>query len=190
MKKFSTMSGLSINEPPINEVVGKDIDIKDRMMELIDNSLRIIAYGSARKSILMETRIVGKEMLVESLLNLLKDEGIKEQLKSLESLKENVSDWRSIDEQIDLITENNIYKILVDNDSEVRSICLLLEDNGDEELDLKLDLNIDNIRNDFDVLDNKILVVSKMIESENYSFNDKLELLRNKLIYANQKNSE
>lgn len=191
MKKFSTMSGLDINEPPINEVVTKEIDIKDRMMELIDNSLRIIAYGSARKSILMETRIVGKEMLVESLLNLLKDENIKEQLKALESLKENVNDWQSIDNEIAKISENNVYSFLVDSDNEVRSLSSMLENMTDDEIDLKLDLSVNKLKEESNDIDRRITLISNMIDSDNYNhISEKLELFRKKLVYVSNGNSE
>lgn len=78
-------------------------DIRYRLLDIIDKTLRIESYGSARKEILMTTKIVNKEMLVDEILrlfNLVSNDSIKE---SLNDLKNYNKDWYSIDNYINTI---------------------------------------------------------------------------------------
>ena len=78
-------------------------DIRYNLLDIIDNTLRIESYGSARKEILMTTKIVNKEMLVDEILllfNIVSNDSIKE---SLNDLKNYNKDWYSIDNYINTI---------------------------------------------------------------------------------------
>ncbi len=78
-------------------------DIRYKLLDIIDKTLRIESYGSARKEILMTTKIVNKEMLVDEILllfNIISNDSIKE---SLNDLKNYNKDWYSIDNYINTI---------------------------------------------------------------------------------------
>ncbi len=78
-------------------------DIRYKLLDIIDKTLRIESYGSARKEILMTTKIVNKEMLVDEILllfNIVSNDSIKENLNNLKNYNK---DWYSIDNYINTI---------------------------------------------------------------------------------------
>lgn len=108
MKKFTNISGAKVGtEPKVdNSKETNELNqIKYSIMGLMDNLLRIQSYGSARKNILPTSKITGQELFVEALLDLLSDKSFKDQIKVLESLKSTNHDWESIDDRINIISE-------------------------------------------------------------------------------------
>lgn len=78
-------------------------DIRYKLLDIIDNTLRIESYGSARKEILMTTKIVNKEMLVDEILRLFNENSKDSIRESLNDLKNYNKDWYSIDNYINTI---------------------------------------------------------------------------------------
>jgi hypothetical protein len=104
MKKFTNMSGAKVGKEPelpkmTNEEV-EEIEFKNMVMKLMDDILSIRSYGSARPEIMIPTKIVGKEMFVEALSELISKKSMKEAVKVLESLKSTNKDWKSIEDKI------------------------------------------------------------------------------------------
>lgn len=113
MKKFTNISNSTVGQPKeikIDEKVEKVNNFKHQILKLMDDFLRIQSYGSARPEIMIPTSIVGKELFIEALQDLLKEKESKEIIQILESLKEKTRDWQAIDEKIDEITEYKINK--------------------------------------------------------------------------------
>lgn len=138
MKKFTTVSGTTVGqekEVKIDEKQQKSLEFKHKVMKLMDDFLTIRAYGSARPEIMMETRIVGKEMFVVALQDLLTSEENKDVIRILESIKENSRDWKAID---DKIAELESMKRNLKLESQISS---LIDKWGDDKDTLELQAN-------------------------------------------------
>jgi len=138
MNKFSKISNQKVNEEP-ELVTDKDKvkleAIKAGINSLIDNFLTIRSYGSARKNILDSTvKIAGKEMFIEALIDFINDKSIEDQLKTLESLKGDTRDWKSIDNKMtelnNLVKENAEFN---NNKKQINKIKTLLDTYSDDE---------------------------------------------------------
>lgn len=124
MRKFTNISGSVVGiEPKPIEISNEDLEInnfKSEVLKLMSDFLSIRSYGSARPEIMIPTKIVGQEMFIEALTDLLSQKSNKEVIKALESLKSENTDWMSIDNKIDDIKsisydvkeEKKIYDIL------------------------------------------------------------------------------
>ena len=128
MKKFSKITNQKINEEPkeVNKIDESDI-LKYKVRSLIDQFLRIRSNGSVDNRYRAgSVTIEGKELLAEAILDLLTDDKKSEQVKILESLKNEVGDWQAIDNKIEslnkektLISNRNKFKSLLENYTEV-----------------------------------------------------------------------
>lgn len=182
MKKFSTTNGIKINDAPKLDNKQPNNDIRNAIMELIDNSLRITSYGSARQEIQATSKITGKEMLVEALINMIKDKETTNAIKSLEMLKENVTDWVAIDANIDVIREKQFsLSFLNGNFDHVKGVIKLMERMTDDNVeplletiyhkfdDNALEFNeslIDNMINTNDYDTKKLITLKTYIQSK------------------------
>lgn len=136
-------------------------DIRYKLLDIIDKTLRIESYGSARKEILMTTKIVNKEMLVDEILllfNIISNDSIKE---SLNDLKNYNKDWYSIDNYIDNIS-------VTEKESSNKTLLNFIETykNFDNELFLELfksKFNKENIISDINSI-NTDKVESEVLE--------------------------
>ena len=109
MKKFSKSIGEKINEEPIIEISKEEKEleyIKCSILKLMDETLTIRTYGSVSPVLTVPTKIAGKEMFVEALIDFISDKSMKDQIKALESLKSTSKDWTIIDTQINSINES------------------------------------------------------------------------------------
>lgn len=135
MKKFTNISGSTVGiEPKPVEVSNEELEIsnfKSEVLKLMNDFLSIRSYGSARPEIMIPTRIVGQEMFIEALTDLLSKKSNKEVIKTLESLKSRSNDWKSIDEKIEDIKSGE-YDI-----KEEKKIYDILEKYGSDEENLK-----------------------------------------------------
>jgi hypothetical protein len=119
MKKFSNITGQKVNQEPKIELKVDESEIfKGRVLDLMDKLLTIRTYGPVdRYQRAGDIKIAGKELLAEALIDLLKQENLKEGTKLLEGLKSEIRDWQIIDEKIEEISSkvnpklNNINKI-------------------------------------------------------------------------------
>lgn len=96
MKKFTNISGSTVGiEPNPVEVSNEELKIshfKSEVLKLMNDFLSIRSYGSARPEIMIPTRIVGQEMFIEALTDLLAKKSNKQVIKTLESLKSRSND--------------------------------------------------------------------------------------------------
>lgn len=108
MKKFSNISKYQVGEEPKNELnqLNEEDLFKMKVRNIMDQFLSIQTYGPIdRYQRAGNIKIVGKDMFLEALLDILNDKSTKEEKKILESLKSSITDWATIDEKIDEIDE-------------------------------------------------------------------------------------
>lgn len=142
MKKFSNITGQKVTEEPKKEVkqLNEEELFKVKLISLMDAILSIRTYGPVdnhqRAGLI---KIAGKEMLVEAILDLLTEKSSKEQTKLLESLKNEVGNWKVIDSKIDFLNrEKALYKSR-------QRFNTLLEKYDSESLVEKVQLDINKI---------------------------------------------
>jgi hypothetical protein len=138
MKKFSSITGQKVNEEPKVEVTKQQEEmdmLKYGILKLMDNCLSIRSYGSARAELLNGSlAISGKEMFVEALLDLMDGKKSDEQIQTLESLKSESNDWKSIDKRIDeIIDYSKRPKLLQEHLPQVKKIKSFLETYSEDE---------------------------------------------------------
>lgn len=143
MKKFTNMSGAKVGKEPelpkmTNEEV-EEIEFKNMVMKLMDDILSIRSYGSARPEIMIPTRIVGKEMFVEALSELISQKSKKEVIKALESLKSDNKDWVSIENKISSLDQTGR------DLKEERKILSIIEKWGSDEETLREYMSLQKI---------------------------------------------
>lgn len=103
MKKFTNISNTTVGQPveiKIDEKQLKIDEFKHQVMKLMDDFLVVRSFGVARPEILIPTKIVGKELFIEALQDLLSSQENKKMIQVLESLKNKTHDWQAIDEKI------------------------------------------------------------------------------------------
>jgi hypothetical protein len=103
MKKFSNISKVKVSEEPKVEVkqLNEEEMFKSKVMNLMEQLLSIRTYGPVDRYLRAGTiKVVGKEMFLEALMDLLKDKSSKDEKQILEALKGSVSDWEAIDSKI------------------------------------------------------------------------------------------
>jgi hypothetical protein len=114
MKKFSTITGQKVAEQPKNEIKITEADIfKSKVMTLMDDFLKVQMIGPiTRYHVAGTMKVVGKELFLEALMDLLDQKSNGEKIKLLESLKNKITNWQVIDESIDELqnTPTGLYK--------------------------------------------------------------------------------
>lgn len=177
MKKFTTISGAQVGqekEIKVNEKEQKLNEFKFQVMKLMDDFLAIQSQGSARPEIMIPTRIVGKELFIEALQDLLAQEDNKKIIQVLESVKENSKDWKSIDDKIEELKETK-RNIKIEN-----KINSIVEKWGSDEGTLELFINDFTKNMKVDKKDQIRKTLENMISLENSEGKKaKLELFRN-----------
>ncbi len=117
MKKFSTSVNQKVNEEPKVEVkkVNEEELFKSKVMDLMDQFLRVQTYGPVDRYLRAgNIKISGKETFLEALMSIMSDKSQKETKAVLESLKGQITDWKTLDNKIselDNISESNIDEI-------------------------------------------------------------------------------
>lgn len=176
MKKFTTISGAQVGqekEVKIDEKAQKINELKFQIMKLMDDFLTIQSYGSARPEIMIPTRIVGKELFIEALQDLLEQEDNKKIIKVLESIKESSKDWKSIDDKIDELKETK-RNIKIEN-----KINSIVEKWGSDHGTLELFLNDFTKNMKLDKKNQILRTLEGMISREQSEVrSEKLELFR------------
>jgi hypothetical protein len=108
MKKFSNISNVKVSEEPKIEVkqLNEEEMFKVKVMNLMEQLLSVRTYGPVDRYLRAgNIKVVGKEMFLEALMDLLKDKSSKDEKKILESLKAEVSNWEVIDSKIDEVNQ-------------------------------------------------------------------------------------
>ena len=104
MKKFSNITGSKVpEEKKVEDVkVNEEGLFKSKVYSLLDDLLVIRTYGPiSRYFNASSIKITGKELFLEALMDLLKEESLTKETKILESLKSSIKDWEVIDSKID-----------------------------------------------------------------------------------------
>lgn len=165
MKKFSKITGEKVAEMPeiINEITDYDV-LKFKIHKLMDNYLGVQMYGPiTRYSVAGSTKVIGKELFLEALMDMLDEFSSNEKVKLLENLKSESSDWKMIDSNVDKIKEhlNNITNSkLVSHKKKIR---FLLESKYSlEEIDISI-LKIKNPKTAY----NRCLAIKELMSEEN-----------------------
>lgn len=105
MKKFSNITGEKVGIEPKQEIKITEADVfKSKVMKLMDDFLKVQMYGPiTRYHVAGTMKVVGQELFLEALMDLLDDKSNKDKIKLLETLKLKVQDWKMIDETIEEI---------------------------------------------------------------------------------------
>lgn len=181
MNKFSSISGNKVNNLPklIKSPEEMQVEqLKNSLLQLLDNCLTIRSYGAPRKNILQDTvKIAGKEMFIEALIDFMSNESLKDQITVLESLKSNNSDWKSIDNKInELNTEIQSIRYLNVNQNGVKKIKMFLENYvEDDRFDTLLENYVNKLNNGEEAY-NTHLLVKEMIKNNKFSIYPKQKL--------------
>ena len=162
MRKFSNVSGVKVTEEPKPiEVSNEQLEVnelKESILKLMDDFLTIRSFGVARPEIMIPTKIVGKEMFVEALTDLLNKKSGKDQIKVLESLKSSNRDWKSIEDKINSIDIDPI------DIKEERKIIDILEKYGSDEDNLKFFLEVHVQKSDSQECKEKCELIESMMK--------------------------
>ena len=189
MIKFSSISNVIVNSEPkpieLNKEQQEFNTLKTTILDLLEQTLVIRHEGDYRHTTIV-TKIDGKEMFIEALLNLFSVKENEKAINYLESLKESNRDWESIDNKITEITnDSKKIKFLYDNSSHLEQILSFLT---------KYSLSEDFT----DILDNQLLkitdyntaltrakVANLMIESDKYPQyqKNKIKTIANKFTF-------
>jgi hypothetical protein len=114
MKKFSNITGEKVGIEPKQEIKITEADVfKAKIIRLMDDFLKVQMYGPiTRYHVAGTMKVVGQELFLEALMDLLDDKSNKDKVKLLESLKLKVQDWKMIDETIEEIESHptGLYK--------------------------------------------------------------------------------
>lgn len=105
MKKFSKITGAKIGQEPTPKgvkSVNEEEVFRTKVYNLLDELLKVTTYGPiGRYQSAGAIKIGGKELFVEALMDLLTTDKLREEVKLLESLKSDISNWEAIDSKID-----------------------------------------------------------------------------------------
>ncbi len=132
MQKFSGISNAKVNTEPKASENKEHLEIESfrcAILGLLDQTLSVRNFGTGYKhDQLVSSKIDGKEMFVEALLDFLSEKENKKTIGHLESLKEKNKDWISIDEKIsEIIKENNYINYFKENNIYLEKIISFLE---------------------------------------------------------------
>jgi len=99
------MTGEKVGVEPKQEIKITEADVfKTKVLKLMDDFLKVQMYGPiTRYHVAGTMKVVGQELFLEALMDLLDDKSNKDKVKLLESLKLKVQDWKMIDETIEEI---------------------------------------------------------------------------------------
>lgn len=194
MKKFSNVSGAKVPVQPTIDVKQKtQLNEKDifayNIFSLIDECLSIRSYGTVSPVLMMPVRITGKEMFVEALIQLLNEYNTKDQVKLLESLKETNTDWESIDNKINDITNSVYTKSQMKSVNKIKSLFEKYSDDT-ESLIMHLDNQCNKIKSK-DVAFERYEAANKMFNDVNYkNIKDELKVISDKYLNKYQELSK
>jgi hypothetical protein len=176
MRKFSNITNYEVPGDPkpvkVDESTAKRIELKQRVIGMINGMLRVTSHGSVRPELMMPTSIEGQEMFAEAIIDMITNDGKKDAIKVLESLKQTNHDWATIDDKISELSEQT--------DSRMENKFAGLADRWGQDNDL-LDVIADTQAKGMDPesLTEGIHCLSGMITSDTHqSIRESLEVIR------------
>jgi len=184
MKKFSSFSGEKVNQEPEVKLTKEQLEkkaLKASIMKLLDNYLQIRSNGSVRKELYNNSiTIAGKEMVAEALIDLLSDKTYLDQIKALESFKSDNTDWISIDNKINQISEKIVENNSIDK-IQVKKIKSFLDTySNDKSFETILEKYVSRIKSS-DEANLRSVTAQKMMMSDKWSYSkNQLQLISEK----------
>jgi hypothetical protein len=184
MKKFSSFSGEKVNQEPEVKLAKEQLEkkaLKASIMKLMDNYLQIRSNGSVRKELYNNSiTIAGKEMVAEALIDLLSDKTYLDQIKALESLKSDNTDWISIDNKINQISEKIVENNSIDK-IQVKKIKSFLDTySNDKSFETILEKYVSRIKSS-DEANLRSVTAQKMMMSDKWTYSkNQLQLISEK----------
>lgn len=150
MKKFSKITGVTVTEQkPIEKKITQVDLMKVGIMKLMDNYLNVQFYGPVtRYRVAGSAKVIGKELFLEALLDMLDEFSTKEQVKLLEGMKSESSDWELLDNKIEKLKThlNQISESkLVNHKEKIKSLYNRYSD--EQELLEQFDRSVSKIKN-------------------------------------------
>ena len=103
MKKFSKITNQTVGEQKSLEKKITEVDImRAKIHNLMENYLRVQIYGPVDKYQRAGlVKVAGKELFLEALLSMLEEYSTTKNIKLLESMKSETSDWKLLDDKIE-----------------------------------------------------------------------------------------
>lgn len=180
MQKFSNITGITIPQEPVIEMSKEEKEYREMKMgilNLIDNYLSIRSYGTPRQELVENNvKIDGKEMFAEALIDLIKGESKKENIKVLESLKSETGDWLVLENKIDQLSDEINFMSKSETKLRKKNIKLFLETYSDDQsFDLMLEKYLSRILNPKEAFERAKVSQSMIGKSNNYKLNQKLK---------------
>lgn len=172
MIKFSNIVNQKINSEPKLESSKEELEVESfryAILGLLDRTLVVRNEGSYKHAMIV-TKIDGKEMFVEALMDFLSQNENKKAINYLESLKESNGDWKSIDEKITQIQEqNDNTHFLNSNPEHVAQIKSFLDKySASDDFNEILEHHVKKIT-DYDNAITRIKVANIMLEDSKFS---------------------
>lgn len=172
MQKFSSISGEKVNTEPKVEISQESLEVesfRQSILDLIEKTLSVRNEGSYKHAMIV-SKIDGKEMFVEALMDFLSEKENKKAITYLESLKESNGDWKSIDDKIlQIQTEIDNTNFLNENTEHVEQIKSFLEKYSlSDDFNEILETQINRIT-DFNTANLRAKVAEVMLQDTKYS---------------------
>ena len=154
MKKFSSVAGVQVYTDPKPEIKeeSKLETLKYKILDLMNNTLRIQSSGAARTELVNSAiTIIGKEELVDSILSLIHNEFSSEKVDLLESLKIEMNDWYFLDNKIEQINSQSIKEKNSKDLNIERKLMAFIDLYGDDEFQLHCEMLLNRLskKNEF-----------------------------------------
>lgn len=184
MKKFSSVVGIKVAEEPkieINKEEMKIRSIKGKLMDLMDNLLKIQSSGSARTELINSAiTITGKENLADAIIDMISNQSNSDKIELLESLKFEMNDWFLLDEKIDQYNDKIIQdKSQKDKNIERKIISFLELYSEDAQFELICENFINRITNKSDI-EHRLMISESLMKKNTLSEKEKLSILIDK----------
>lgn len=182
MQKFSNITGQTIPQEPIIEISKEEKEYKEMKMgilALMDNFLTIRSNGTPRQELVENNiKIDGKEMFAEALIDLIKGESKKENIKVLESLKSETGDWFVLENKIDQLQREIEFINKEETKLRKKNIKLFLETYSDDEsFDMMLEKYLSRILNSKEAFEKANVAKSMIGKSNNIKLNQRLGIM-------------
>jgi len=172
MIKFSNITDQKVNSEPKIEITKEQLEVegfKHAILDLLEKTLIVRNEGSYKHAMIV-SKIDGKEMFVEALMDFLSEKENKKAITYLESLKESNGDWKSIDDKINQIQkQSENIKFLNDNQEHIEQIKSFLDKySASEDFNEILEQQITRIT-DYQTAITRVKVATLMLENEKYA---------------------
>lgn len=173
MKKFSKIDGIKVPEEPkfeIDKEASKINSLKASLIKLMDDILKIQSSGSARTELVNSSvSITGKEVLADSIIDLILNQSNFDKIDLLESLKFEMNDWYLLDHKIEEYNKKIIEdKNQKDINIERKLVTFLEVYSEDKEFENICENYIDRIKSKSD-LEHRLNIAKSIFNNKKYN---------------------